>query len=98
MSWWTYVVRTSGTDSPKAMAAATDLDAPHFSKWKAGHIPKVEIVAIFARAYGRPVLEAFVAAGFLTPEEAKARPSLVPDFSQLTNAELLELGQSFGGV
>lgn len=91
MSWWTYVTRTSGTDSPKEMQARTSIDGPNFSRWKAGHVPKVELVAKFARAYRRPVLEAFVAAEFLSPDEAKVRPAAAPDYSQLTNDELLEL-------
>lgn len=91
MSWWTYVTRTAGTSSPKELDIATGIDAPNFSKWKAGQIPKAETVAKFARAYGVPVLEAFVAAGFLTAAEAKVRPAPAPDYSQLTNDELLEL-------
>jgi hypothetical protein len=107
MSWWTYVTHASGTDSPKAMSLATGIDAPSFSKMKTqGHIPKPETVARFARAYGRPVLEAFVAAGFLEPEEAKVRPGPSLDFSRLTNKQLLELvesrmiddGSGFGGA
>lgn len=91
MSWWQYVTRTSGTESPKAMAASTGIDGPNFSRWKAGHVPKVEMVAQFARAYHRPVLESFVAAGFLTAAEARSKPASAPDYSQLTNDELLEL-------
>lgn len=91
MSWWEYVVRTAGTEMPKAMTSVTGIEGPNFSRWKGGHVPKPDFVAQFARAYGRPVLEAFVAAGFLTPEEAKVRPAPAPDFSQLSNDELLEL-------
>lgn len=91
MSWWTYVVRTSGTESPKAMQDATKIDGPNFSKWKSGQVPRAETVARFARAYGRPVLEAFVAAGFLTEAEAKVRPSGSVDFTKLSNQELLDI-------
>ncbi|HEY1179335.1 MAG TPA: hypothetical protein VGF17_24535 [Phytomonospora sp.] len=94
MSWWTYVTGTSGTESPKEMQTMTGIDGPNFSRWKAGHVPKVEMVAQFARAYRRPVLEAFVAAGFLTDEEAKARPAKTPDYSQLSSDELLRLVRS----
>lgn len=90
MSWWEYVVRTSGTDSPKAMQARTRIEGPNFSRWKGGHTPKVEMVAAFARAYGRPVLEAFVAAGFLTAAEARQRPAAVPSVGSLANDELLD--------
>lgn len=91
MSWWRYVVQTSGTESPKAMQNATQIDGPNFSKWKTGQIPRAETVAKFARAYRRPVLEAFVAAGFLTPEEAKVRPAGAVDYTKLSNQELLEI-------
>ena len=91
MSWWKYVVDTSGTESPKAMHDKTGIDGPSFSKWKGGHVPKPDLVARFARSYGRPVLEAFVAAEFLTAAEAKVRPAGKPDYSQLTNDQLLEL-------
>jgi hypothetical protein len=91
MSWWHYVLRTALTESPKELSAETGIDGPNFSKWKAGQIPGPTLVAKFARAYERPVLEAFVAAGFLTAEEAKVRPSAAPDLSRLTNDELLEL-------
>ena len=94
MSWWTYVADASGTESPKEMSARTGIDGPNFSRWKAGHVPKVDLVAKFARAYRRPVLEAFIAAGFLTEDEAKVRPAAAPDYSQLSNDKLLELVRS----
>lgn len=91
MSWWAYVTQTSGTDSPRSMQAVTGIDSPNYSRWKSGHIPKADLVAQFARAYGRPVLEAFVAAGFLTEGEAKVRPAARVDFTKLTNDELLRI-------
>lgn len=91
MSWWKYVVKVSGTESPGLMESKTEIPGPNFSKWKRGHVPKPEMVATFARAYKRPVLEAFVAAEFLTPAEAKVRPKSEPDFSRLSNRRLLEL-------
>lgn len=91
MSWWQYVVKTAGTESPKALNKATGIDGPNFSKWKGGQTPGPAIVKTFALAYRRPVLEAFVAAGFLTPEEARQRPVARPDFTELSNDELVEL-------
>jgi hypothetical protein len=91
MSWWEYVKRTAGTESPKALNEKTGIDGPTFSKWKRGQVPGVTFVSTFAKAYGRPVLEAFVAAEFLTADEAKARPERKPDFTQLTDDELLKL-------
>jgi len=45
--------------------------------------------ALFARAYRRPVLEAFVAAGFLTPEEADQQPSEPPTLAIVDDDALL---------
>jgi hypothetical protein len=48
----------------------------------------------FARAVGDSPLLALTAAGFLTEAEAKVQPMAAPDFSQLSNDELLELVRS----
>lgn len=81
-----------GNDQQQEAARKAGFNPSTISRWlKTGKPGEAGNVAAFARAYGRPVLEAFVAAGFLKPEEAKARPRLAPDFSQLTNDELLEL-------
>lgn len=82
-------MQVSGTESPKAMHAKTGIDGPNFSKWKAGQIPRAETVAKFARAYSRPVLEAFIAAGFLTAAEAKERPTAAPSIDSLTDDQLV---------
>ncbi len=89
MTWWEYVVNVAGTESPKALSAASGIDGPNFSKWKAGHVPKVDMVAAFARTFSRPVVEAFVAAGFLTAEEARVRPSAAPSLASLGDKDLL---------
>ena len=94
VSWWNYVTHIAGTDSPKVLSAQTGIDSPSFSKWKGGAVPKAETVARFARAYGRPVVEAFVAAKFLEPEEAEVPPEVLVDYSLLTNDELLRLVRS----
>lgn len=91
MSWWEYVERVANTTRQRDIAERTGIDPTNVTRWKAGQVPKPAFVATFARAYGRPVLEAFIAAEFLTPEEAKARPAKQPDLTQLTNRQLLEL-------
>ena len=95
MSWWEYVQRHAAGETQAAIAAAAGVTGPTVSRWstgKQGVDPRA--AAAFARAYRRPVLEAFVAAGFLTAEEAKARPSVEPDYSRLSNDELLRLVRS----
>lgn len=92
MSWEAFVRDTIGTDQQKQAAEKAGIDQSAISRWlKTGKPGTAESVAAFARGYNRPVLEAFVAAGFLTEKEAKVRPAGRPDFSQLTNDELLEL-------
>lgn len=92
MSWEAFVRDTIGTDQQKQAADRAGIDQSAISRWlKTGKPGTAENVAAFARGYKRPVLEAFVAAGFLTAKEAKVRPAGRPDFSQLSNDELLEL-------
>lgn len=92
MSWQSYVARTIGADQQKDAAEKAGLDQSAISRWlRSGKPGTAENVAAFARGYRRPVLEAFLAAGFITPAEAKQRPAAEPNLSQLTNDELLEL-------
>lgn len=81
-----------GADQQKDAAEKASIDQSAISRWlKTGKPGRVETVRAFALGYDRPVLEAFIEAGFLTEKEAKARPAGRPDFSQLSNDELLEL-------
>jgi transcriptional regulator with XRE-family HTH domain len=92
VSWESFVRETIGTDQQKRAAEKSGLDQSAISRWlKTGKPGTAENVAAFARGYKRPVLEAFIAAGFITEREAKVRPAGKPDFSLLTNDELLEL-------
>lgn len=92
MTWADYVKRHAGDDVNRVVAGKTGVTEPTVSRWKNGaQGVDATAAAAFARAYGRPVLEAFLAAGFLTPEEANARPTPAPDLSALTNDELLAL-------
>jgi hypothetical protein len=69
VTWWEYVQRIAGTASPSEISRRTGIGQSSVGRWGSSS-PKPESVAAFARAYERPVLEAFVAAGFLTEEEA----------------------------
>jgi len=90
MNWWRYVERISAGDDQKAIAAKAGIDQSTVSRWKSSKSPgKAENVAAFARAYERPVVEAFVAAGFITGEEAGERPAAAPSLDDLTDDELL---------
>ncbi|MBO2464463.1 helix-turn-helix domain-containing protein [Actinomadura violacea] len=95
MAWWEYVERVAKGDTQTAIAARIGLSQGGISGWRT-KAPKPETVAAFARGYHRPVLEAFVAAGFLTADEAgiTEAPATLAD---LSSAELLdELGRRLG--
>ncbi|MBO2461124.1 helix-turn-helix transcriptional regulator [Spirillospora sp. NPDC000708] len=70
-TWWEYVVRTAGTDNQSEIARKIGRDQSSLNKWPQGAKPRVESVRAFADGYGRPILEAMVAAGILTEEEAR---------------------------
>ena len=89
MTWSNYVESVTA-DGPTAIAKRIDVTAPSVSRWwGTTQRPRPEQAAAFARAYGRPVLEAFVAAGFLTPREAAERPSAPPSLAALDDDALL---------
>lgn len=86
MTWWEYVQRIAKTNSPSEIGRRTGIGQSSIGRWDSSS-PKPESVAAFARAYGRPVLEAFIEAGFLTKEEAKMTEAP----SDLTKVELEDL-------
>jgi transcriptional regulator with XRE-family HTH domain len=85
--WWRYVTEVAGGDSQAKLARRTGLSPATVSRWQ-GADPRPHNVAVFAAAYGRPVLEAFVAAGFLTEQQARAQV-VRADPTVLTDDELL---------
>lgn len=69
MTWWPYVQRVAGDATPSEIARRVGLTPSSVTRWQIS-TPKPETVAAFARAYDKPVLEAFTEAGFLTKAEA----------------------------
>lgn len=91
MSWWTYVQRVAPNAPQAEIAAAAGVTASTVSRWGSGKQGvDAKAVITFARGYGRPVLEALVAAGLLTPAEAKERPTAAPSIDSLTDEQLLD--------
>lgn len=89
MTWWTYVERHAVGDTHATIGRKSGgLTGPSVGRWKSGSRPDPAAAAAFARSYGRPVLEAFIAAGYLTPEEAQQRPAAAPSMDDMSNAEL----------
>lgn len=72
-SWWTYVLDVIGEATPKEASDRAGIDKSNFTRWKQGGRPAVEFVLKLARSYGRPVVEALAAAGYITEEEANVR-------------------------
>ncbi|MBQ1444113.1 MAG: helix-turn-helix transcriptional regulator [Renibacterium sp.] len=98
MVWSDYLKATAPAAQQRDIAQAAGVDQATVSRWqRSGVPPRPENVAAFARAYRRPVLEAFVAAGFLSNDEAKERPRGRPRLDLIEDAELLaELGRRLG--
>ena len=94
MHWSQYVARVVGRDRQIDVARKTGIDQTTISRWlnpvegKSRRISS-QAVAAFARGYDRPVLEAFVIAGFLTEEEAGMTPDVPPPLTEVSKAELI---------
>ena|SRR5690554_4879134 len=92
MSWQQYVARHKAGRPQAQLADLVEVSQTAVSRWLKGTQGVDAAVAIrFARAVGDEPLTALVEAGYLTPEEAGATPAGRPDYSQLSNDELLEL-------
>lgn len=92
MSWQQYVTRHKAGRSQAELADLVEVSQTAVSRWLKGSQGVDAAVAIrFARAVGEEPLTALIEAGYLTPEEAGATPAGQPDYSQLSNDELLKL-------
>lgn len=89
-TWWEYVVRVSGTDVQKDMAAGSGISESAFSRWKKGtNVVDAGNVVAFARAHHRAPVEALVAAGYLTETEAAEAIEIERGLKARTDDELL---------
>lgn len=89
--WWEYVVRIAKTEVQKKMAADTGISETAFSRWKNGtNKPEAPHVITFARAYGRPAVEALVAADILSADDAGQAIEIHRGVDDFTDSELLE--------
>lgn len=93
MEWSDYVRRVVGTDRQTEVARKTGIDQTTISRWlrpSEGGSTRIssQNVARFARGYGIPVLDAFVAAGFLTAEEAGIKGKPI-DIALVDSADLI---------
>jgi transcriptional regulator with XRE-family HTH domain len=88
-SWSRYVKRTSRNASGSEIEAVTGIGQSTVSRWLvSATLPSPAHAAKFAHSYGGNVLEAFVAAGFLTEEEAGIPPrEEEPDFYAIVDED-----------
>ena len=88
MTWPEYVRGLSRGDNQVAIEARTSIDQGTVSRWLRGKTtPSPAQAAKFAQSYEGNVLEAFVAAGFLTAEEAGIPPAAPQGFAAMIDAD-----------
>lgn len=89
--WWAYLQTLMGGENQQDAAKRVGISKSNFTRWKAGSKADPEFVVKIARAYGTNVLQALVAAEFLTEEEANLTTIAVggPSLDDATNDELV---------
>lgn len=103
MDWHEYVKQVVGNDRQTEVARKTGIDQTTISRWlrpEQGGTARIssQSVAKFARGYGKSVLQAFVVAGFLTPEEAGMQAEAPVDVSSIGDDALMqEVQRRLGG-
>ena len=94
MDWHQYVEQVIGDDRQVDAARKTGVDQTTISRWLNPSTSRTRLtsqaVRAFAKGYNRPVLEAFVVAGFLTRSEAGMVGEPLVDLSRVDKQELLE--------
>lgn len=88
MSWSSYVKRVSRDAPQSAIAKRAGISQSAVGRWK-DSAPKPGNVRAFAVAYDRPVLEAFIEAGFLTQQDANLITPPI-DLTRISDDELIE--------
>src|SRR4051794_24753341 len=91
-SWTEYVMTIIEPGERQIdIARRTGIDQTTVSRWLNGESRAITPASVskFARGYGRPVLEAFVVAGFLTGDEAEVKQSDVVVWQKITDGELM---------
>jgi hypothetical protein len=89
--WSTYLRELTRGEPQDAVGRKAGVNGSTVYRWRHGSRPgRPAEVAALAVAYGGNVLEAFVAAGYLTPEQAGMPPQSPPDWTTVSNEELLE--------
>lgn len=89
--WWTYLSALMGDDNATEAAKKSGISSSNFTRWKKGARADPDFVVKVARAYNANVLEALVAAEFITDEEA-ALTTISPtlDIADIDSTTLIE--------
>lgn len=89
--WWAYLQTLMAGENQQDAAKRVGISKSNFTRWKAGSKADPEFVVKIARAYGTNVLQALVAAEFLTEEEANLTAITIggPSLDDATNDELV---------
>lgn len=90
--WWDYITEIIGDSTYSQAATKAGFDKSAFTRWKKGARADPDFVVKIARAYDANVLEALVAAEFITEAEAKLREVKVGGIalSDASNRQLLD--------
>jgi hypothetical protein len=84
--WLDYVARITENQSAAGIGKRIGLAASSVTRWSDDNPPKPANISKFCRAYGRPVFEGMVAAGYIPSEEIAS--AFVEDPSRLSDEEL----------
>ena len=68
--WWAYLSKLMGNETATEAAKKSGISSSNFTRWKKGANADPEFVVKIARAYNANVLDALVAAEFITEKEA----------------------------
>lgn len=69
VTWWNYFNRVIGdTEVLSHVADKLEINRSSISRWRTSR-PDMVTVRKFSKAYDRPVIECYIAAGFLTPDD-----------------------------
>jgi transcriptional regulator with XRE-family HTH domain len=88
-TWSDYVRRVAGTLTHAQIAQKSGVASSNVGRWLRGEpgLPRAETVIAFARSFNESPMEAMVAAGYFTHEEATS--DVRTPLSEYTYAELI---------
>ena len=91
-TWAEYVRRVTRSVSQTEIADKTGVAQTAIGRWLRGDTgaPRAESVVAFAKAVGRPPVEALIAAGYLEPADADATVSVGQSIQEFSTDALLD--------